>query len=106
MPTVYITTPRADADEIASRLVEARLAACVNRVDCQSTYRWEGAVHEDDESILFVKTTEDAYDRLVDRVLALHPYDVPCIERIDEADVLDAYADWVHEEVDEGTESS
>lgn len=100
MPTVYVTAPPEAAEDIARTLVEERLAACVNRVDCRSTYRWEGRIHDDDEQILFVKTTDDAYDRLLDRVVDLHPYDVPCVERLDETDVLGAYADWVDGAVD------
>ncbi|MCL9813339.1 divalent-cation tolerance protein CutA [Natranaeroarchaeum aerophilus] len=94
MPTVYITAPPDAADEIARTLVEERLAACVNRIDCESTYRWDGAIHEDEEEILLAKTTEAAYPNLVDRVEAIHPYDVPCIERFDETGILDAFASW------------
>lgn len=99
MPTVYVTAPADTAEEIARELVADRLAACVNRVACQSTYRWEGEVVEDEEEILLAKTTEDAYPELVDRVRALHPYDVPCIERFDEADVLEPFGDWIDDEV-------
>lgn len=94
MVTVYVTAPESAADDIASRLVEERLAACVNAVDCDSTYRWEGSVHRDSEVILLVKTTSDAADRLTDRIEELHPYDVPCIEQFDEDQILPAFADW------------
>jgi periplasmic divalent cation tolerance protein len=94
MPTVYVTAPPDAAEEIARELVAERLAACVNRVDCRSTYRWEGEVHDDDEEILLVKTTESHYARLVERVEAIHPHDVPCIERFDETDVFPAFAQW------------
>jgi periplasmic divalent cation tolerance protein len=94
VPTVYVTAPPDAAEEIARELVEEGLAACVNRVDCRSTYRWEGGVHDDDEEILLAKTTEGGYARLVDRVESIHPYDVPCIERFDETDVLPAFAQW------------
>ncbi|PSP79648.1 divalent-cation tolerance protein CutA [Halobacteriales archaeon QS_1_68_20] len=100
MPTVYVTAPRDAAEDLARTLVEERLAACVNRVDCRSTYRWDGEIHEDDEEILFVKTTDDAYDSLVERVVDFHPYDVPCVERLDESDVLAEYAQWVDDEVE------
>ena len=99
MPTVYITAPPDAADEIARRLVEERLAACVNRIDCESTYRWDGAIHDDSEQILLAKTTESAYPDLVDRVEAIHPYDVPCIERFEETGMLDAFAAWRDESV-------
>ncbi|ADB60399.1 CutA1 divalent ion tolerance protein [Haloterrigena turkmenica DSM 5511] len=100
MPTVYITTPPAEADRIAETLVEDRLAACVNRLSTTSTYRWKGEVHRDDEAVLLAKTTADAYDDLVDCVEELHPYDVPCIERFDEAHVLESFAEWRTETVE------
>ncbi|WP_276253502.1 divalent-cation tolerance protein CutA [Halomontanus rarus] len=94
MPTVYITAPPAAVDGLVETLLEERLAACVNRLPCQSTYRWEGKIHRDEEVILLAKTTDDAYGDLVDRVETLHPYDVPCIERFDEADALESFASW------------
>lgn len=94
MPTAYVTAPPEAAEEIARTLVEERLAACVNRLDCRSTYRWEGDVHDDEEVLLLAKTTEGRYADLAARVEELHPYEVPCVERFEEADVLAAFADW------------
>ncbi|OLZ41162.1 divalent cation transporter [Natrinema saccharevitans] len=101
MPTVYVTAPLEAADEIAEALVAERLAACVNRLESTSTYRWKGTVHRDEEVVLLAKTTDDAYDALVDRVLELHPYDVPCIERFDEGDVLESFATWRADSVEQ-----
>jgi periplasmic divalent cation tolerance protein len=98
MPTVYVTAPTDAAEEIARTLVDERLAACVNRVACGSTYRWEGDVVEDSEVILLAKTTDDRYDDLVARVVDLHPYEVPCVERFDATDVLEPFADWIDDE--------
>ncbi|QLG50821.1 divalent-cation tolerance protein CutA [Natrinema halophilum] len=100
MPTVYITAPPDAADEIAETLVAERLAACVNRLSTTSTYRWEGDVHRDEEVILLAKTTDDAYDDVVARVTEIHPYDVPCLERFDERDVLESFAEWRAESVE------
>jgi len=100
MPTAYITAPVDAAADLARTLVQDRLAACVNRVDCDSVYRWEGEVHEDDEVILLAKTTEEAYPALEARVAERHPYDVPCIERFDEDDVLDAFGAWREDAVE------
>lgn len=53
---------REEAGEIAQALVEERLAACVNVVaDCSSTYRWQGAVEQADETMLLIKTTRNRY---------------------------------------------
>lgn len=95
MPTLYVTAPPEAGREIARTVVEEALAACVNEVPCHSTYRWDDEIHEDDEVILLAKTTTETVDALVDRIDELHPYDVPCIERFDEDDVLDAYGEWI-----------
>jgi periplasmic divalent cation tolerance protein len=97
MPTVYVTAPPDAAADIARTVVDERLAACANRVACESTYRWEGEVVDDEETILLLKTTDARYDDLVSRVVDLHPYDVPCVERFDERDVLGAFGAWVAE---------
>lgn len=99
MPTVYITAPVDTAGELAEILVAERLAACVNRVPCISVYRWEGEVIEDDEVILLVKTTDERYSALVDHIREVHPYDVPCIERFDEDDILSVFHEWRDESV-------
>jgi len=95
MPTVYVTAPESAAGDIATALVEEELAACVNRLDCRSTFRWEGEVVEETEAVLLAKTTAERYDELKSRVVELHPYDVPCVERFDEADVFSPFAEWV-----------
>ncbi len=94
MVTVYATVPRDAAAGLARTLVEERLAACVNAVDCRSTYRWDGGVETDDETILLAKTTASRADALADRLAEAHPYEVPCIERFEEAAVETAFADW------------
>lgn len=94
MPTVYITAPSEAASDLARTLVDEHLAACVNLVECTSVFRWEGEVVADDEVILLAKTTDERYDDLVARVENLHPYEVPCIERFEETDVLESFAAW------------
>jgi periplasmic divalent cation tolerance protein len=94
MPTAYVTAPPDTAAELARTLVSEELAACVNRIDCRSTYRWEGEVEEAAEVVLLAKTSADAYERLAERVVELHPHDVPCVERFDEGAVLPAFREW------------
>jgi periplasmic divalent cation tolerance protein len=76
---VLVTCPTAErAAELARALVEERLAACGNVVPgLRSIYRWEGEVQEDAEALLVLKTTRQRFEALRDRVLALHPYQVP-----------------------------
>ncbi|SEO59965.1 divalent cation tolerance protein [Halorientalis persicus] len=95
MPTLFVTAPPEDAASIAERLVEERRAACVNRFPCRSTYRWDGEVHDEDEEILLVKTTESGYEDAKERIAELHPYDLPAIERFDDSGVSAEFADWL-----------
>jgi periplasmic divalent cation tolerance protein len=76
---VLVTTPTPErAAELARALVEERLAACGNVVPgVRSIYRWEGKVQDDAEALLVLKTTRARFEALRDRVLALHPYEVP-----------------------------
>lgn len=94
MPTVYITTPRDEAESLARTLLNNRAAACVNIVECDSLYWWDDDLEHDPEAILFAKTTEAAYPDLVDLILEHHPYDVPCIERFDEDAIHYPFARW------------
>jgi len=92
MPTAYVTAPPEAAGEIARRLVEERLAACVNAVDCTSTYRWEGSVHEDEAAV--VRENHRRALRRARRAGArAPPYDVPCIERIED-DPVESFTAW------------
>lgn len=94
MPTVYVTAPPDSAEGLAEQLVEERLAACVNAISCDSVFRWDERVVHQQEVVMFVKTTDDAYNELLARIEEIHPYDVPCIERFEETDVLDSFAEW------------
>ncbi len=76
---VLVTAPTAEqAAALARALVDERLAACGNVLaGVRSVYRWEGSVHEDAEALLVLKTTRARFEALRERVIALHPYQVP-----------------------------
>ena len=95
---VFITAPRGKGKEIARRLVEERLAACVNIVGVESVYWWQGKVEEDREDLLVVKTSAERMGELVRRVREIHPYEVPEIVALPVAACLGDYCKWVREE--------
>lgn len=94
---VFCTCPdETVADRIAAALVEERLAACVNRLpEVASTYRWKGEVHRDSECLLLIKTTIERFDALRERIVALHPYELPEVIAVDVARGLPPYLDWI-----------
>ena len=106
MPTVYITVPPEAADEFAVMLVEERLAACVNQLESRSVYMWESKLVRERETVLLAKTTAGRYEALKRRVVDAHPYDVPCIERFDETDMFEPFADWIETSVGHGDEEA
>jgi periplasmic divalent cation tolerance protein len=88
-----------DAGSIARTLVEERLAACVNVLPpMTSCYRWKGAIEEDREQQLVMKTTPDRVDALARRLRELHPYELPEFIVLD-ATASEAYGVWVGESV-------
>lgn len=67
-----------EASSIATALVEKRLAACVNIIPgVASVYRWKGALCNDSERLLIVKTTVAAFPKVREAIRAMHSYEVP-----------------------------
>lgn len=94
---LLVTAPEgAPAETLARALVAEGLAACVNRVPgVQSTYRWEGQVRDDRETLLVIKTTAPAYPALERRIRELHPYDVPEVIALPIALGSEPYLSWL-----------
>jgi len=68
---------RAGARTLARRLVEARLAACVQLVPIHSLYRWKNAVESAAEIRLEAKTTVARAPAVVAFIRRHHPYELP-----------------------------
>jgi periplasmic divalent cation tolerance protein len=99
---IVLTTIGAEADAVAlaRTLVDEQLAACVNVLPVMtSVYRWKGAVEQDREQQLVVKTTRAALAQLEARLRTLHPYELPEFLVIDAAVASAAYGVWVAESV-------
>jgi periplasmic divalent cation tolerance protein len=97
--TVYaLFADPAEAQRIGKQMVEEKRAACVNILaPCRSFYRWEGAVESATEVPALFKTTRDKADALIERVTALHSYDLPAIVVWPIKRLAAGYADWVEE---------
>jgi len=97
-----VTAPsREVAESLVRQLVEERLVACGNIVPgLTSIYRWEGEVACDAEVLIVLKTVDEAVPRLTERVVELHPYEVPEVLVLPIEAGHDAYLAWVRESVD------
>lgn len=85
----------AEARIIASALVEARLAACVNIFPVHSVYRWQGEIHHDPEFQLVIKADLARFSILEAKVRELHSYEVPEIVAIAIANGSPPYLSWL-----------
>jgi periplasmic divalent cation tolerance protein len=96
---VMTTLPAAhDAAAVARALLEDRLAACVNVLpEMRSIYRWKGAIEEERERQVLIKTTRRRLTDLSERLRALHPYEVPEFIVVPIVDGSDAYLGWIGE---------
>ncbi|MBL7807799.1 MAG: divalent-cation tolerance protein CutA [Saprospiraceae bacterium] len=93
----YTTHPdEATARQIANTLVERKLAACANIFPISSAYWWQGAVQQDGEWVSILKTRLELEIALEKAVQELHPYETPCIMRL-EVRANEAYEKWVED---------
>jgi periplasmic divalent cation tolerance protein len=97
---VLTTTDSAEeADRLGRSAVQARLAACAQRVGpITSTYRWQGAVQTEQEWQLLLKTPADRYDALAAHLREQHSYEVPEIIATPILAGSPEYLDWVREQ--------
>ena len=91
-----------EAKNLARRLVEQRLAACVNLFpQVESCYRWKGEIHQDAEVFLVIKSRRALFERLRKEVERLHSYEVPELIAVPIVDGAEAYLSWMEKELAE-----
>jgi periplasmic divalent cation tolerance protein len=82
--------------KLAHKLVESRLAACVNvMAECTSVYRWKGKIETEPEVPVFIKTLKAHFPRIEQMVRKHHPYELPELIAVPISDGLKAYLDWL-----------
>jgi periplasmic divalent cation tolerance protein len=106
MDLVQMTTTTesaAEAQEIADRLVEQRLAACVQVTGpITTTYRWQGSMQRSEEFMCFIKTRKELSTKVEAAIRSLHSYDNPEIIIVPIEGGSADYLAWVGSETEEG----
>jgi periplasmic divalent cation tolerance protein len=97
---VTTTDTKEAAQDLASLLVEARLAACVQTVGpITSTYWWDGRVQEAQEWLCLVKTRAERFAEVERAIQEHHSYDVPEIVALPAEAVSATYLQWLRDTV-------
>ncbi|MGH9946111.1 MAG: divalent-cation tolerance protein CutA [Pyrinomonadaceae bacterium] len=87
-----------DAELIAKKIVDERLAACVQILPkMTSVYCWEGKLQKESEHLLIIKTADEKYSELEKFIAAIHSYDVPEIVAIRAENVSADYLEWLND---------
>lgn len=96
----YITATNLDeAKSIGKKLVEERLAACVNIwPEVISIYRWKENIEEGTETAFIAKTTSKKFADVKKRVQELHSYDNPCVIQLPITEGSPSYLTWIDQE--------
>ena len=86
-----------EAEAIAARLLDGRLAACVHIVPVVSCYVWKGERAREAEHLMIVKTRAERFDDVAECIRAAHSYDTPEITAAPLTAVDPRYAAWMRE---------
>jgi periplasmic divalent cation tolerance protein len=98
MKLIAIFTTAGTLDEarrIARTVVERHLAACAQITEIESFYRWKGAVENDKEYRILIKTTDAQYARVEGAIRELHSYELPAIYAMPFERAYAPYAEWI-----------
>jgi len=89
-----------EAERIARRLVESRVAACVNVLPgLRSFYRWEGAIEDAAEWLLVIKSSRALFAALRAEIEAAHKYQIPEVVAIPVVEGSLNYLNWLESEL-------
>lgn len=94
---VLTTLPdRAQAEDLGNKLVAEKLVACAQVTGpITSFFSWKSAPQQDQEFQVSLKTLQDRWTQVQQRILQLHPYETPQIIRLPVDAAHPAYERWV-----------
>jgi periplasmic divalent cation tolerance protein len=94
------TDSRELAQKIAGTLVEKKLAACAQiSGPITSIYEWKGKVENEEEWYCVIKTRQNLYPQVEEKIKELHPYEVPEIIALPIVEGNKTYLAWITEVV-------
>jgi periplasmic divalent cation tolerance protein len=94
---VIMTTPnKEEAAKIVRSLVRERLIACANIVGpVSSVFWWQGKIDEENEFLILMKSHKNPFERISERIMEIHSYDVPEIIALPIIEGSPPYLDWL-----------
>lgn len=95
---IYVTHENiTEAKKIGNYLLKQKKIACANYLPIQSAYWWNASIESNNEYVSIFKTSLEYWDIVKLEIEKIHPYDVPCIMKI-EVEANESYEKWIHNE--------
>lgn len=89
----------AEAESIASALLEKKLIACANIFPAvTSVYHWQDKIQKDQELVMIAKSSSEKEDEIIKLIKANHSYDCPAILFLDAKPEND-FGQWLTKEL-------
>lgn len=89
-----------DAEVLAEKLLQAKLATCVQIQKIKSFYTWNGKIERSDEYLLSIKTRTDLFENIFEFIKQKHSYEIPEIIQIPITNGSDEYLAWIRESLE------
>jgi periplasmic divalent cation tolerance protein len=89
----------AEADKIASALLEQRLVACVRQISVNSDFRWQGKIDHTKEILLQMESRLDLFDQIEVKVAKLHSYDTFVLQATPISKISKSADKWLNKEL-------
>src|SRR5919202_5562228 len=78
-------------------IVSKKLCACVSLTKVRSIYYWNDKLEDQEEFMVFFKTTKSRARILKEEIMRLHPYDLPEILELKMDDISTDYLSWLEQ---------
>jgi len=93
---ITVTSSPDEAESIGRTLVKEKLAASANIIpSVKSFFFWKEKFYDIPESILLLNTKKNLFEKIKDRVLELHSYELPEIIAIPILSGSPDFLDWI-----------
>lgn len=91
------TAREEEAEELAAKIVDSGLGACVQVLPIRSFYKWKGETCREREWLLLVKTRAALFAALEEFIRANHGYETPEIVQLPVERGFSRYLAWIDE---------
>lgn len=100
---VFVTVGnKKEAKKISQKILERKLAACVNIVPSISSYYWwKGKVDSSKEVLLIIKTKKELFNKLKNSIKKIHSYSIPEIIALPIEFGNSEYLNWIDDSLHE-----